>query len=165
MAENIGKIFEAEIRASIPPAFYVERYKDDTSGFYGVSNPADFRIYRYPLTFLLELKSHRGKSIPLAKIRGSQLKGMSRANNYKGLYCGFILNYRDLEETYYITFSDLVAEYFVIDCNGKFIVKPEGRKSIPVKWCREYGTRILQKKKRVRCSYDMAGWLRRYYGE
>lgn len=162
---KIGKIFEAEIKASIPPDYYVERYKDDTSGFYGVSNPADFRLYRYPLTFLLELKSHKGKSIPLAKIRSSQIRGMSGANGYKGLYCGFILNYRDLEETYYITFSELVSEYFVMDGNGKFVVKPEGRKSIPVDWCREHGTKIAQRKKRVRYSYDLAGWLRRYFNE
>ena len=66
MPTNLGKVFEAEIKASIPSGFYVERYKDDTSGFHGVSNPADFRLYRYPFTFLLELKTHKGKSIPLA---------------------------------------------------------------------------------------------------
>ena len=65
MPTNLGKIFEAEIRASLPSDFYIERYKDDTAGFYGVSNPADYRLYKYPLTFLLELKTHKGKSIPL----------------------------------------------------------------------------------------------------
>ena len=83
MPENgkgIGKIFEAEIRASFPSDFYIERYKDDTAGFYGVSNPADYRLYKYPLTFLLELKTHKGKSIPLAKIRDNQVKGLYRAS-------------------------------------------------------------------------------------
>lgn len=161
---KIGKIFEAEIKASFPPDVYVERYKDDTSGFYGVSNPADFRLYRYPLTFLLELKSHKGKSIPLAKIRNSQLKGMERAITYKGIYCGFLLNYRDLAETYYISFSEL-ASAFYIKSGGNFEIMPNGRKSIPVSWCREYGTQITQVKKRVRYSYDLAGWLRRYFNE
>lgn len=159
---KIGKIFETEIKACIPPEFYVERYKDDTSGFYGVSNPADFRIYKYPLTFLWELKSHKGKSIPLAKIRSSQLRGMEKANVHKGIYCGFILNYRDLAETYYITFSELVSEYY-IKIGGEYEPKEDARKSIPVEWCREYGTKITQRKKRVRYSYDLAGWLRRYY--
>lgn len=154
MPTNLGKVFEAEIRASIPPDFYVERYKDDTSGFYGVSNPADFRLYKYPLTFLLELKTHRGKSIPLAKIRENQVNGMYRASQYKGIYGGFILNYRDLEETYYISVDQMVS-----------FISSQERKSVPVEWCRDVGIRIAQKMKRVRYSYDLGEWLGRYYGE
>ena len=166
MPENgkgIGKVFEEEIRGSFPADFYVERYKDDTAGFYGVSNPADYRLYKYPLTFLLELKTHKGKSIPLAKIRNNQIQGMYRASQHKGIYGGFILNYRDLEETYYISCGELAAEYFVLNDKGEFEVNPEGRKSIPVEWCREYGTRISQHKKRVRYSYDLAEFLGRYF--
>lgn len=162
--KSIGKIFEDEIKASLPPAFFIERYKDDTAGFYGVSNPADFRIYRYPLTFLWELKTHKGKSIPLAKIRNSQLKGMSKASSYMGVHCGFILNYRDLEETYYITCWELVMNFYTINNKGDYEPKPDGGKSIPVEWCRENGIRIPQTKKRVRYSYDLEGVLRRFYG-
>lgn len=165
MPTNLGKVFEAEIKASIPSDFYVERYKDDTSGFYGVSNPADFRLYKYPLTFLLELKTHKGKSIPLSKIRPNQVKGMYGASQHKGIYCGFLLNYRDLEETYYITCRELVAEYYIVNDKGEFEVNPDGRKSVPVEWCRENGERITQKKKRVRYSYDLAEWLGRYFDE
>lgn len=152
MAKSIGKIFEEDIKASFPPDFYVERYKDDTAGFKGVANPADYRLYKYPLTFLLELKSHKGKSIPLDKIRESQLKGMYKTVPYTGIYAGFLFNFRDLEETYYITVQDIV----------EFINSKE-RKSIPVDWCREYGIRIEQKKKRVRYTYDLSKWLGGYY--
>ncbi len=150
--KGIGKIFEAEIKASFPSDFYVERYKDDTSGFYGVSNPADYRLYKYPLTFLLELKTHKGKSIPLAKIRDNQVQGMYKASQHKGIHGGFILNYRDLEETYYIAVAQMVE-----------FINAQERKSIPVEWCRENGIRIAQRKKRVRYSYDLAEWLGRYY--
>ncbi len=150
--KGIGKIFEAEIKASFPSDFYVERYKDDTAGFYGVSNPADYRLYKYPLTFLLELKTHKGKSIPLAKIRDNQVQGMYKASQHKGIYGGFILNYRDLEETYYIAVAQMVE-----------FINAQERKSIPVEWCRENGIRIAQRKKRVRYSYDLAEWLGRYY--
>ena len=108
--KDAGKIFEEDIKKSFPEEFFIERYKDDTAGFKGVANPADYRLYKYPLTFLLELKTHKGKSIPLAKIRNSQLKGMRKASPHKGVYCGFLINYRDIEETYYITFDDLVTE-------------------------------------------------------
>ena len=154
-----GKRFEQDIRASIPLDFFVERYKDDTAGFKGVANPADFRLYKYPFTFLWELKSHKGKSIPLSKIRNSQLKEMKKADPYYGVYCGFILNYRDLEETYYIPFWELVRWYYTLNDEGDYEPKPEGRKSIPVEWCRMYGRRISQTKKRVRYTYDLRGVL------
>lgn len=153
MAKSIGKIFEDEIKASFPPDYYVERYKDDTAGFYGVSNPADYRLYRYPYTFLLELKTHKGKSIPIEKIRPNQIQGMYKAVLHKGIYGGFIINYRDLEETYYIAVQDMIT----------FITSTD-RESIPVEWCRENGVRIGQQKKRVRYTYDLSSWLGGYYG-
>lgn len=152
MAKGIGKIFEEEIKASFPPEFYVERYKDDTAGFYGISNPADFRLYKYPYTFLVELKTHKGKSIPLEAIRPNQIQGMYKAVQYKGIYAGFLLNFRDLEETYYIAVQDMVA-----------YINSTERKSIPVDWCRETEVRIEQKKKRTRYTYNLSGWLGRYY--
>lgn len=153
--KDAGKLFEQDIRASIPPDFFIERYKDDTAGFKGVANPADFRLYKYPFTFLWELKTHKGKSIPLAKIRNSQLKEMRKASPHYGVYCGFILNYRELEETYYVTFAELVAEYYILNNEGDYKAKPSGRKSIPVEWCRENGVRIAQYKKIVRYTYDL----------
>lgn len=152
MAKDAGKVFEQDIKSSIPEDFYTERYKDDTAGFYGVSNPADFRLYKYPYTFLIECKSHKGKSLPLAKIRDNQIKGMYEAVQYKGIYAGFLINFREMEETYYITVQQVVD----------FINSAE-RKSIPVEWCRENGVRIEQQKKRVRYSYNLREWLGSYY--
>lgn len=103
---------------------------------------------------MLELKTHKGKSIPLAKIRDNQVKGMYRASQHKGIYGGFILNYRDLEETYYIAVAQMVE-----------FINSQERKSIPVEWCRENGIKIAQHKKRVRYSYDLAEWLGRYFDE
>lgn len=152
--KSIGKIFEEEIKASIPPEFYVERYKDDTAGFYGVSNPADYRLYRYPYTFLIECKTHKGKSLPIDKIRPNQIHGLVLAVIHKGIYGGFFINFRDLEETYYISVQDITQYMSSTD-----------RKSIPVEWCRENGVRIEQEKKRVRYSYDLSSFFGRYYGE
>ena len=160
---NEGKIFEQDIKASIPPEYFVERYKDDTAGFRGVANPADYRVYRYPYNFLLELKSIKGKSLPLDKIKSSQLKGMRKANPYMGVCCGFLINYRDLEETYYVTFGDLASTFYILTSEGEYIPVPNGRKSVPVEWCRENGVRIQQIKKRTRYSYDLRRWLGGYY--
>lgn len=152
--KSVGKIFEDEIKASFPADFYVERYKDDTAGFYGVSNPADYRIYRYPLLFLLELKSHKGKSLPLAKIRETQLKGMAKAVTYAGVYAGFLINYRDLEKTFYVPVQDVYGFYYHAD-----------RKSITVAWCEEHGEIIEQELKRVRYKYNLEKFFRRYFDE
>lgn len=161
--KGAGKIFEEEIKTSFPEDFYVERYKDDTAGFYGVSNPADFRIYKCPLTFLFELKSHKGKSLPLAKIRENQIKGMLKAVEYKGIYAGFLINYRDLEKTYYVTVSDLVAEYYILNEKGDVQIREGVRKSIPVEWCEANGELIEQERKRVRYKYSLEKFLRRYF--
>jgi recombination protein U len=152
LAKDAGKKFEEDFKASIPPDFYVERYKDDTAGFKGVANPADYRLYKYPYTFLLELKSHKGKSLPLAKIRDAQIKGLAKAVQHRGIYGGFIINYRDLEETYYVPVMAVIE-----------FIYAKKRKSIPVEWCREQGELISQKKKVTRYAYGTDKWLGGYY--
>lgn len=153
MSKGIGKIFEDEIKQSIPKEYYCERYKDDTAGFHGVSNPADFRLYKYPYLFLFELKTHKGKSLPLEKIRDNQIRGMMNAIRNKGIYGGFIINFRDLEETYFVS----------VGCVWNFI-QLSSRKSIPVEYCRQAGILIQQKKKRVRYSYELGELLHSFYG-
>lgn len=77
-SNNIGKTFEQEFKECVPPDYYLYRLKDDTSGFYGVSNPCDYILFRSPYLFLVELKTHKGKSIPIAKIRPNQIQGIDK---------------------------------------------------------------------------------------
>lgn len=136
-SNNIGKTFEQEFKECVPPDYYLYRLKDDTSGFYGVSNPCDYILFRSPYLFLVELKTHKGKSIPIAKIRPNQIQGMEKATHYEGVYGGFLINFRELEETYYITVQDVIQ-----------FTQTEERKSIPVEWCRDHGVKIEQKKEK-----------------
>jgi len=147
--KNPGKDFEQDIRASFPSDCFVERYKDDTAGFHGVHNPADFRVYKYPYTYLIECKSHKGKSLPFAKIGEKQLEAMLRAVNYPGIYGIYLINFRELEETYWIA-AVYIDQY----------IKSGERKSIPVDFCKRYGMRIPQRKKRVRYAYNLENFLR-----
>lgn len=149
--KNMGKVFEQEFKNSVPPDVFLERYKDDTSGFYGVSNPADFRLYCYPVLILVELKTHKGKSLPLSKIRPAQLKGMLKAVTHYGVYGGYLVNFRDLEETFFLSVG--YVERFIKD--GE-------RKSIPAEFFREYGIPIPAEKKRTLYRYDLKEWLERY---
>ena len=109
-------------------------------------------MYRYPLTFLIECKSHKGRSLPLAKIRENQLKAMLKVVDYKGVFGGYFINYRDYGLTYYLS-ADFVRHFIEL---GE-------RKSIPMDYCNEYGVLIPQELKRVRYKYDIESWLRRYY--
>lgn len=140
-----GKKFEEDIKASFPKNCFAERYKDDTAGFKGVCNPADFRVYNYPFTFLIECKTIKGKSLPFAKVRMNQLKEMLKATNYHGVYGGYLINFRELEETYWVTGEDLYC----------FMITGE-RKSFPVLWVKETGIWIPQTKKRTRYRYDLS---------
>ena len=77
---------------------------------------------------------------------------MDKAVNYRGVFGGFIINFRDLEETYFIDVHDILL-----------YIKSTDRKSIPVDWCRDYGVRIEQTKKRTRYTYNLSKWLEGYY--
>lgn len=52
-SNNIGKTFEQEFKECVPPDYYLYRLKDDTSGFYGVSNPCDYILFRSPYLFMV----------------------------------------------------------------------------------------------------------------
>ena len=68
---------------------------------------------------LLELKSHKGKSIPFSCIRDNQLKELLKADVFKGIYPGIVFNFRDVEETYYLPISK-VSEYILTDERKSF---------------------------------------------
>jgi recombination protein U len=120
--------------------------------FAGICNPCDFIIYRHPFLFLWELKSHKGKSIPLSAIREQQLKKLTEIDK-EGVSAGFILNFRDLGETYWVEATKV-----------KGILEKGERKSISVEWCRTEGVRIEQTLKRSRYYYDISRLLKELEG-
>jgi len=144
---NEGKSFEKDFIGSVPDTWFKYRLNDSASSWQGgenarftPSNIADFIVYNGNL-WLLELKSHKGKSIPLSCIRPKQLEGLVKATT-KSVKAGFIVNFRDVNETYFVYADNL--DYFV---------KMETRKSIPLSWVKEYGILIPQVKKRIRFNY------------
>ena len=68
MSLNRGKAFEQKLKedfSKIPESF-IYRLPDQTSGFYGGKNVADFFGYKKPCFFLLEAKSISGNTFPIA---------------------------------------------------------------------------------------------------
>ena len=144
---NEGKQFEKDFISSVPDDWFKYRLNDSGGAWQGgekarftPSNVCDFMVYNKML-WLLELKSHKGKSIPLSCIRPKQLDGLVKAIT-KSVMAGFVLNFRDISETYYV--SAEAIDYFV---------KMETRKSIPLDWVKQFGIHIPQVKKRVRYGY------------
>lgn len=144
MADNEGKRFEEDFKLSINENVLPIRVKDDTSGYAQVYNICDYILYSYPNMFMLELKSCKTPSLPLANISIEQLEGLYGAGLHDGVAGGFLLNYRKYERTFYVSAKD-VYEF----------VEADTRKSIPVSFCEEKGIEVVATKRRVRFRYDV----------
>ena len=97
----------------------------------------------------MELKSHKGASLPLSAIRKNQIDGMAKVNHPK-MKAIFIINFRDKEKTYAID-ADKLREF----------IQHSERKSIPISFLEESGTEIEAHKKKVHYRYD----LEKYFQE
>ena len=78
-SNNIGKTFEQEFKECVPPDYYLYRLKDDTSGFYGVSNPCDYILFRSPYHITVQdviqfTQTEERKSIPVEWCRDHGVK-------------------------------------------------------------------------------------------
>ena len=140
---NEGKKFEKDIKDSVPAGIYCYRLKDDGMNYVGVTNICDYIVYYYPVIYLWELKSHKGTCIPFSAIRDKQLIMLSEIDQ-KGVSTGFIFNFRDWNETYWVVTSK-------VQC----LKENEERKSISLEWCRTEGIRVEQKLKRTRYLFDI----------
>ncbi len=146
---NAGKSFEADFKKSVPESIYFLRLKD-AAGWssaentrFTPSNEADCVLYDGSNMFLLELKSHAGKSLPLSCIREKQIDSLIKAKE-KGVVAGLIVNMRDCEETYFMDIEDF-----------KNFVETSERKSIPISEMRDRGQPIQAVKIKVHYRYGI----------
>ncbi|NFN78664.1 hypothetical protein FDC26_17655 [Clostridium botulinum] len=158
MAKNSGKIFEEDIKNSIPKNqdFFYYRFIDNAASFSGGDNVrftshnlCDCMTMTKDKLYLMELKTHTGASLPLSCIRKNQIDGMAKINhpNMKAI---FIINFREKEKTYAIE-ADKLEKY----------IQTSKRKSIPISFLEEYGVEIIGTKKKVHYRYD----LEKYFEE
>lgn len=150
MLANEGKKFEQDFKESIPEWCWVYRLRDSAGTWQGgdntrftPSNICDFIVLARDRLFLLELKSHKGASIPISCIRENQLKELSNIV-YPNIRPRFIFNFRDKERTYIVSAREV-----------KKFIEETSRKSIPIGWCKEHGEEIESIKKRTRFRYNL----------
>ncbi len=158
---NVGKQFETDFKNSMPSNVWCYRFRDGTASWgqnnsnirFQQTNICDFVVYSQKL-FLLELKTTKGKSLPYSNIKSQRIKQsklkqqiemLEEAAEYTGIIPGLVINFRDLEETYFIHI-DFITDH----------IDNEARRSFSRDWCVLYGYKIHQKKKISRYSYDLS---------
>ena len=142
---NAGKSFEQDFKNSVPETTLFLRLPDGggwsnaENTRFTPSNLCDCILFTHGILYLLELKSHLGKSIPMSAMK--QLPKLAEIQKQAVRPC-LVLNYRD----YHITY--LISAQRAIECL-------QTRKSIPISWCEEYGKVIPQTLKRTHYKYNL----------
>jgi len=140
-----GKQFERDFKQSVLEHQLYLRL-NDAGGWnksdelrFTPSNICDCILFSPRTLYLIELKSHTGKSIPATALK--QCEALSKVQ-IEGVLPAFVCNFRDYCETW------LVEAY---------IVKQElsERKSLSLDTCRKFGMRLKQKRLRVHWRYDL----------
>lgn len=167
--KNIGKIFESCIQKSVPDYALMYRLPDSAQVFGGNSklrfsrkNPFDYILWdskRFKL-FALELKTKSKHSISFERskdesgdIHYHQIKGLRQWNQYNGIVCGFIIEFRDLETTFFLDIESF--DKLIQKINKKSFTLDDLRdNNIPY-------IVIPQTKLRTRYSYDLEDFLNR----
>ena len=123
MSRNYGKVFEEEWRQSVPDYALLYRLPDPAQSFGGGSS---LRFSRKPdfdyllwdsnchILYALELKTVGGKSISFERtdkdkgeIHRNQIEGLNRWDRYDGIVCGFIIHFRKIETTVFISVKQM----------------------------------------------------------
>lgn len=154
-----GKKFENNFKSSVPKEIFYYRFRDGTSSWdknensltrFQAKNICDCMLYDAQYLYLLELKSHKGSSLPLSAIRENQIKSLMEASQHANIIAGLVVNFADKEETYFMPIK--LAHYWFYQTD---------RKSIPIKEFRDNCIQINSYKKKVNYTYDVSSFIDR----
>ena len=153
---NSGKTFEYNFKKSVPNNILFYRFRDGTSNWdknnltrFQQKNVCDCMLYNGNYLYFIELKNHKGKSLPLNCIRESQIEELTKYSRYKNTICGIAINFQDIAECYWLFISQIDEFLLIIN-----------RKSIPIDFCRENGIKIANKRLRTNYRYDIDNMLK-----
>ena len=147
-----GKLFENWFKSSVPEGILYERFKDGTSSWnmsdanvrFQAQNVCDCFLFDGSILLYLELKSHKGKSLPLNCIRENQQKELPKRQMHENVLSGLLVEFSDLERVFYLNIDDFI----------KF-KETSDRKSIPLEYFIDYGIEVSVRKLRTSCRYDV----------
>ena len=154
---NYGKIFEKDFKDSIPNNVFFYRFRDSSGAWqqsentrFTPSNISDTMLFYQGKLYLLELKTVQGKSFSFANVRDNQIEQLLKASVFEGITAGFIINFRDIEKTVFISAFHLYDTMCSIGKKSFNISDLDNIKHIE----------IPSIKKRVRYRYDLGGILK-----
>lgn len=135
---NTGKRFENNFKKSVPENIFYYRLKDGSSSWGGndlvrfqTTNMCDSIMFDGNTFYCLELKSVKGKSLPFKNIKLHQINDLIKCTRYKNVIAGFIIDFSELDECYFIEISDF-----------KMFYDNTIRKSVPIAFARDRGIKI-----------------------
>lgn len=153
-----GQKFEDNFRKSIDrdsSDLFFYRFKDGTANWnptektrFQAHNICDCMLFYKQNLFLFELKSHKGKSLPFNCIRDSQYQEMCFAGTKENVFPFLIVFFSDIEECYAIHIKEIFNLRLFSD-----------RKSIPLSFCQEKGSKINSRLLKTNYRYDVKGFL------
>ena len=148
---NSGKRFEQNFKNSIPKDIFLYRFKDGSRAWGGnekvrfqATNICDYLMFDGSYLYLLEMKSTKAKSLPLANIKEHQINDLVKANKYANVVCGFLIEFSKVNEVYFLE----------IDKFQEFMKTTE-RKSIPIDYCSDKGIKIEVTKLKTNSRYNV----------
>ena len=152
--QNPGKLFEQDIKNSVPDTCWIYRLRDNASSFadgantrFTSSNICDY-IMLDDMTktlFLIECKSTKSTSMSLKMLRDNQINGLQEASKHN-LVAGILVNFRnENNDTFFISINEFVD-----------MINKINKKSFNVKDLESIGAiRIESTKKRTRYTYNL----------
>lgn len=147
--KNPGKVFETNFFGSVPESVIFQRLKDDSYGFKNVQNMCDATIFNGKKYFLLELKTHLGKTMPVSALSEFQIEKLNQYSYFSNTIAGFVFNFRELEGN---------PTYFIAG-NVIYDAIQQGMRSFNQDFCKNNGFSIQSVIKRVHYHYDIENFL------
>lgn len=131
--------------------------QDSTSTRFSLPNPFDFFMYRYPYLYSIENKSKQTSSLSFSldiKVKGKDIKAKQLIELFEcykqGLVSGLLLNFRDVNETYFLHIRDFM------DFAAKSL-----KSSINMQDVKDFkGFLVPQELKKVKYKYDINAMIK-----
>lgn len=132
MSDNLGKkfedVFKIQWKKTIPDST-IDRLIDVTLGYKSITNVSDFIGYKMPNIFYLELKTHKGSSIPFDKI--TQYEKLVKKVGIPGVRAGVVLFLYEKDKVLYIPASTIKQ------------LKDQGEKSVGIRHLGKYNIKEI----------------------
>lgn len=146
-----GKRFENNFKRSIPKNIFFYRFRDGSSSWGGnekvrfqQANICDCMMFDGYILYLLELKSTKGKSLPLNNIKQHQITDLLDASKYLNVVCGFVIEFSELNECYFLEIRRFLE-----------FLEETDRKSIPLVFLQNKGIKIGVEKKKINSKFNI----------